>query len=100
VPQLLRDSYTAWQRNQAAATLANPASFADVVQHVITPADPLISDQAGYRTGMPQVEHEAQMTLPQQRAHDISSRGMSARAVCAWCRAWCESRTRDHQSQG
>lgn len=47
LPQLRQDSYTAWRRSQTAAALAYPEDFADVVRHVITFADPLISDQVG-----------------------------------------------------
>lgn len=47
LPQLRQDSYTAWRRSQTAAVLVYPGNFAEIVRHVITFADPLISDQVG-----------------------------------------------------
>ncbi|MGH3898655.1 MAG: nucleotidyl transferase AbiEii/AbiGii toxin family protein [Pseudonocardiaceae bacterium] len=47
LPQLRRASYLAWRRSQTAAALAYPEDFAEVVQHVIMFADPLISGQVG-----------------------------------------------------
>jgi predicted nucleotidyltransferase component of viral defense system len=49
LPHLRQDSYTAWRRRQTATALAYPEDFANLVQHVITFADPLISDQVGNR---------------------------------------------------